>query len=88
MSKNSHVPDKNIVAEINGRFHICLTFLPQKKPNMIEYTGLTIKNNIMHNAMPLHSPARRATAKGRTNMTTIVAHSQYIHVVSNLVFIS
>lgn len=76
ISKNNHVPDRNITAEINGRFHIRLISLPQWLPNRSEYIGLRIKNNSIHNAIPLHSEARRATAKGKTNITAAVAHSQ------------
>ena len=42
MSKNNHVPDRNIIADSRGIFHICLMFLPQFAPSIMEYTGLMI----------------------------------------------
>ncbi len=78
MSKNSHVPARNAIDDTKGRFHICRIFLPQRNPSMAEYIGLTIKNNIMHNAIPEHSDANPATAKGSTNITVTVTAIQTV----------
>ena len=44
---------------------------------MAEYIGFTMKNNIMHNAIPEHSDASLATANGNATIITtdIVSHS-------------
>ncbi|WP_417189117.1 hypothetical protein [Bacteroides sp.] len=75
MSKNSQTPKRNMVADSNGRLHICLTFFPQVTPKSMEYIGLKIKNSIIHNAIPVHSDANFATANGRINITTAVMPS-------------
>ena len=43
---------------------------------MAEYIGLTIKNNIRHNAIPEHSEASLATANGNANITTTLTEIQ------------
>ena len=79
MSKNSHVPARKAMDDTKGRFHIRFISLPQRDPSMAEYIGFTMKNNIMHNAIPEHSDASLATANGNTNITAIVTviHKTY-----------
>lgn len=76
MSKNSHVPARKAMDDTKGRFHIRRISLPHRNPSMAEYIGLTMKNNIMHNAIPEHSEASRATANGNTNITATVTAIQ------------
>lgn len=78
MSKNSHVPARKATDDTKGRFHIRRISLPQRNPNMVEYIGLTMKNNIMHNAIPEHSEASFATANGNTNITATVTAIQFM----------
>ncbi len=73
MSKNSHVPARKAIDATKGRFHIRRISLPQRNPSIAEYTGLTMKNNIMHNAIPEHSEANLATTNGNANITATVA---------------
>lgn len=72
MSKNSHVPVRKAMDATKGRFHIRRIFLPQRNPSMAEYIGLTMRNNIMHSAIPEHSDASLATANGNANITATV----------------
>lgn len=72
MSKNSHVPARKAMDDTKGRFHIRRISLPQRISSIAEYIGLTMKNNIMHNAIPEHSEASLATANGNANITAIV----------------
>lgn len=76
MSKNSHVPARKAMDDIKGRFHIRRISLPQRNPSMAEYIGFTMKNNIMHNAIPEHSEASPPTANGNTNITAKVTAFQ------------
>ncbi len=76
MSKNSHVPARKAIDDTKGRFHIRCISLPQRNPSMAEYIGLTMKNNIMHNAIPEHSEASLATANGNANITATVTAIQ------------
>jgi hypothetical protein len=77
MSKNSHVPARKAMDDTKGRLHIRRISLPQRNPSMAEYIGLTMKNNIMHNAIPEHSEASFATANGNAIIITTdnVSHS-------------
>ncbi len=81
MSKKSHVPARKAMDDTKGRFHIRRISLPQRNPSMAEYIGFTMKNNIMHNAIPEHSDASLATANGNTNITATVTA---IHVMITL----
>lgn len=78
MSKNSHVPARKAMDDTKGRSHIRRISLPQWNPRMAEYIGLTMKNNIMHNAIPEHYEASLATANGNANITAIDTASQVI----------
>lgn len=77
MSKNIQVPARKAIDDTKGKFHILRIFLPQRNPSMAEYIGLTMKNNIMHNAIPEHSDASLATVNGNAIIITtdIVSHS-------------
>ena len=72
MSKNSHVPARKAIDDTKGKFHILCISLLQRNPSMAEYIGLTMKNNIMHKAIPEHSKANRATTNGNANITATV----------------
>ena len=78
MLKNSHVPARNAMDDTKGRFHIRRISLPQRNPSIAEYIGLTMKNNIMHNAIPEHSDASLATANGNANITATVTAIQVV----------
>lgn len=77
MSKNIQVPARKAIDDTKGRFHIRRIYLPQRNPSMAEYIGFTMKNNIIHNAIPEHSDASLATANGNAIIITtdIVSHS-------------
>ena len=42
----------------------------------LENNGLTIKNNIIQNAIPLSSDAKQTTIRGNINITVMIAHNQ------------
>ena len=79
MSKNSHVPARKAIEDTNGRFHIRRMFLPQLNPSIAEQIGLMMENSIMHNTIPKHSVANRATANGNMNITVTVTDSPIIN---------
>lgn len=78
MSKKIHVPARNTMADTKGRFHILQMSFPQRLPSIAEYIGLIMKNRIIHNAIPEHSDASLATAKGSASITTMVTASHII----------
>jgi len=52
MSKNNHVPDRNIIADSRGIFHICLMFS--------KYYGIYRIDDIEHDNAQYHTAAFRS----------------------------
>lgn len=53
---------------MTGRYQRCLNFMPEMMPVITEYTGFTMKNSNMQNAIPEHSGENLATIAGRRYM--------------------
>ena len=78
ISKKIHVPIRNKIAEITGKFQRCFMSFPANAPIIIEYIGFKPKNKRKEIAIPPSSFTKVTANHGNINIITIEIVNQRI----------